>query len=111
MANRFDLEQEIMNCWTIVDDLDFFCKHSALWSQEDKTNYIVGLKTKYEYRFENMFEIFEDCIAKDQFKKYEPKLKGLNPDCYIVDELNQYSSKDLDNVYDELRVNHPGVKV
>jgi len=97
MADRFDLEQEIMNCWTIVDDLDFFYRHSALWSQEDKTNYIVGLKTKYQYRFENLFDIFEECIAKDQFKKYEPKIKG-QPKCF-VDEL---SGKDLDDAYDEL---------
>ena len=69
MSNRFDLEQEIMGCWNIVDDLDFFYRHSTLWSQEDKTNYIVGLKTKYQYRFENLFGVFEECIKKDVFKR------------------------------------------
>lgn len=42
----FDLEQQIMRCWTILDDLE-------------DTEYNKALHTVYSKQFDKLFEIFE----------------------------------------------------
>lgn len=69
MSNIFDLEQQIMRCWTITEDLDSFIKvveETDSISEKDFdtiTNIIVGLKSVYEMHFESLFDIFEGCLA------------------------------------------------
>lgn len=60
-TNRFDLEQQILGCWNLVDELDFVCE---LVQDNDKAmNVILGLKTLYALKFEKCFNTFEQCIA------------------------------------------------
>lgn len=64
--NRFDLEQEILNCWRIVDDLKIL--NEAVLEQDadrDKiSNILTGLADLYEMKFNKTFEIFEECIRQ-----------------------------------------------
>lgn len=72
MTARFDLEQQIMQTWQIIDDLKLFREildsgEFAELSAEftDKIdNYILGLITIYGYRFDRTFQTFEKVCAE-----------------------------------------------
>lgn len=71
MSNRFDLEQSILNCWHIVDDIDILyknvCENDEL-SKDDIANVLLGMKTIYNMRFDETFRQFEDCIKNQEIK-------------------------------------------
>jgi len=69
MKNRFDLEQEIMNCWSIVEDIDTVYHAEHLYENTDEMqNALLGLKTLYELKFEKMWSTFEDCVKQQSLK-------------------------------------------
>ncbi len=66
MADRFDLEQQIMDCWSIVEDI------SILESQGANTTDMVSLAAVYEFKFKRMWDTFEQMVEEKQFKnKYK----------------------------------------
>jgi hypothetical protein len=62
MPDRFDLEQQIMECWKITDDIPMMEAQGA--NVADMTS----LATVYEYKFKRLWETFETIIAEKQFK-------------------------------------------
>lgn len=72
MKNRFDLEQEIMQCWNVVDDINLLYENVSNMNnfekQDEIANFLLGIKTIYNARFEQMFKTFEDCLVKREFK-------------------------------------------
>lgn len=52
--DRFTLEQNIMNCWNVVDDIKSLNKkYSNNGMTEDEVqNYLLGLETIYQVKFE-----------------------------------------------------------
>ena len=68
MDNIFDLEQKIMDCWGIVDDIETL--YAQLLDGETKpttdeiANVLLGIKQLYQYKFSQTFDKFED-ICKD----------------------------------------------
>jgi hypothetical protein len=52
MSDRFDLEQAILGCWHIVDDLELI-KHDEL---------AAALAKVYQAKFEKCFDLFEECV-------------------------------------------------
>lgn len=72
--NRFDLEQDIMNCWSVVDDIKELnrCMLDRRKLTEDEvSNYLLGLETIYQVKFERLFETFEMLIRKNAFNDRE----------------------------------------
>ena len=71
MTDRFDLEQGIMNCWNVVDDIeavrDFFAKNDAL--DKDVADALNGLKTLYQIKFETLFSTFETLVRQGELGK------------------------------------------
>ena len=70
MADRFDLEQGIMKCWNITDDIDMLCE-SVLeneMSQDDISNVLIGLKALYDIKFDKLFRQFEELVRQGAFK-------------------------------------------
>ncbi len=64
MISRFDLEQQFLSCWNIVDELDFV---SELVQDNDKAmNVLLGLKELYQLKFEKCFNTFEQCLTNKQ---------------------------------------------
>lgn len=55
--DRFDLEQDIMNCWGVCDDLKMLL-NSEGYDNDD----IEALARVYQRRFEALWQTFEDCI-------------------------------------------------
>ena len=71
MKNRFDLEQEIMDCWKVTDEINMVTKHfidSPQWEgmsaelADALMNKYFAIAELYELKFTNLFETFVDCI-------------------------------------------------
>lgn len=57
MTNTFDLEQKIMNCWCITDDLDLIARYvqNNEASNEEIAILLNGLKRLYNMKFDDLF--------------------------------------------------------
>lgn len=73
--NRFDLEEELMDCWGITTDIDdllvyirdrgYFEGMSA--EHTDKLiSLLRGIKELYEVKFQRTFSTFEQCISNKE---------------------------------------------
>ncbi len=56
MSNRFDLEEAIMRCWNVTEDLKLISE------AENPVEYAEALQKVYEQKFDNLFKIFESFI-------------------------------------------------
>lgn len=68
MCSQFDFEQKIMHCWSVVDDIDQYVQSQDTLSEDERQNYLIGLKTIYQVKFDDLFKCFEQYI-KTQHKK------------------------------------------
>jgi hypothetical protein len=60
-VDRFDLEQQIMQCWSMVDDLRAFANSGAT------TDEFQALAKVYDRKFDILFETFSTMISEGQF--------------------------------------------
>lgn len=70
MTDRFDLEQEIMKCWNVTDDLDLVIDkfeelELSAKQYDEMLNLLLGIKTLYQAKFEKLFETFGNYIKED----------------------------------------------
>lgn len=68
--DRFDLETDIMTCWSIVEDIKELnrCMLDRRKMTEDEiSNYLLGLETIYQVKFERLFETFEKLVRQNAF--------------------------------------------
>lgn len=71
MSDRFDLEQQILDCWKIIDDIRLLDKNvlegkieGGNMTQDEISNYLMGLESIYELKFSQMFNTFGDLITQ-----------------------------------------------
>jgi len=60
-VDRFDLEQQIMQCWSMVDDVKLFAEQGA------PSDEFAALATVYHRKFETLFDTFELMLNSGQF--------------------------------------------
>lgn len=66
---RFTLEDQIMECWGVVDDLDMVYSTEALYEDQDRMmNVLLGMQELYRLRFERLFQTFEHLIHEGKIK-------------------------------------------
>jgi hypothetical protein len=67
---RFDLEQQIMDCWGVVDDIKTLYRQTDIrqLSEDEWLNCLLGFSTVYQFKFEQLFDTFEKLIAKGDIK-------------------------------------------
>jgi len=70
----FDLEQSIMQCWNVCDDIDLLYSQtmdrSTPLTQDEMANILLGMKSLYHMKFEKCFDEFEDvCRQYHKFRK------------------------------------------
>jgi hypothetical protein len=63
-VDRFDLESQIMSCWTMVDDLRAFANSGAT------TDEFQALSRVYDRKFDILFETFSTMISEGQFAEH-----------------------------------------
>lgn len=64
MSKQFDLEQEILGCWSIVDALETLSKRWDDLQEDEKLNIILGIQALYNLRFETCFDTFEEFLKE-----------------------------------------------
>lgn len=69
--NRFDLEQQILSCWHITDDIGLLHKAVLEGKLDDQeltkdeiSNYLLGLETIYNMKFQELFNTLETLIKE-----------------------------------------------
>ena len=65
MKDRFDLEQQILDCWKITDDI------AMMELQGATTADMTSLACVYEYKFKQLWTTFESMVHERQFKSAE----------------------------------------
>ena len=63
-VDRFDLEQQILTCWSMVDDLRQFANSGA------DTDELRALSKVYDRKFDILFETFSTMISEGQFAEH-----------------------------------------
>ena len=68
--DRFDMEQEVMKCWNVVDDLKVL--HEGVLdrdlTRDQISNILLGLGEIYQLRFEVLFDTFETMVSEGKIK-------------------------------------------
>lgn len=63
MSDRFDLEQGIVQCWNVCDDIQLLLDNWDTMTEDDKQNMLIGMKQIYQLKFQTTFNHFEHCLA------------------------------------------------
>jgi hypothetical protein len=66
MSDRFDLEQNIMQCWNVCDDIQLYLDMYDNMDEDQRMNYLIGLKQMYQMKFERTWDNFEQCVRTRQ---------------------------------------------
>lgn len=64
MSDRFDLEQQILECWKVSDDIRTVLEHG---DKEDMVENFEALARLTDIRFEKLWYIFEQMCSGRQF--------------------------------------------
>ena len=63
MSKMQDLEEQIMNCWNVVDDMKSYL--SAKHLEDDRTmNFLIGMTELYQVKFEKLWDTYEDALRE-----------------------------------------------
>lgn len=70
---RFDLEQQILGCWQVTEDIGVLHKRilegnreGKELSKDDISNFLLGLETIYGAKFDELFHTYEMLIKEDK---------------------------------------------
>jgi len=63
-VDRFDLEQQILTCWSMVDDLRQFANSGA------DTDELRALSKVYDRKFDILFETFSTMVSEGHFAEH-----------------------------------------
>lgn len=67
-SNTFiEMEEKIMKCWGVIEDLETTCQgvmdHN--WSEDDIANALIGMRTIYNLRFDQLMTCFETLLREN----------------------------------------------
>ena len=69
--DRFDLEQQIMKCWQVTEDIQSFEERlidGVTLTEDEQANILIGLRCLYNIKFEKLWEMFESMIRDGKIK-------------------------------------------
>lgn len=66
MTVRFDLEQQIMECWHVTDDMKILTEEilEGDYSKDQISNVLIGLEQLYNSRFNKLLRTFEELLKE-----------------------------------------------
>lgn len=68
MSTQFDLEQRIMECWAVVDDIRVvWTRHldgDKPLTDDEFANVMLGMEKLYDIKFYNLFSTFEKFLKE-----------------------------------------------
>ena len=71
MSDRFDFEQQIMKCWNITEEIELLNEQvleDDTFTKDQISNYLLGLHTIYEVKFNKLFDQFSDMVKEGKIK-------------------------------------------
>lgn len=72
-VSMYDIEQAIMNCWQVVDDINILVKRIEdgidCPSIEDITQVIKAISVLYELKFNALFNTYEEVLQLEKPRK------------------------------------------
>jgi hypothetical protein len=101
--DRFDLEQSIMDCWNVTDDIgmvtDYFVdnpkfEHMPADITDAIMNKYLGIKELYDIRFQRLWDCFEDMVQNKQFVDQTYQLDLWDNDPLVLGDLTDYTMHD-----------------
>lgn len=78
IKDRFDLEQEIMNCWNVTEDIGVIMerlvdsptfKDVPPEAVDKLSNALLGVQQLYDMRFEKLFDVFKASHGLDEYSR------------------------------------------
>lgn len=62
MSDRYDVEQSLMSCWTVIDDIKLLSEAvlDGKMDTDDIANYLIGLHSVYGLKFQKCFDQFSE---------------------------------------------------
>ena len=83
--DRFDFEQQIMECWRVTDDIrtvnEYLLDAPLETDREDKiANMLMGIEALYQAKFDKLFRQFETLVHEHS--------QTLDRDYLGIDEFN-----------------------
>lgn len=95
-TNLFDVEQGIMNCWHITDDLNVLLEElveNDAFTKDQASNFVLGLTTIYESKFDKLFRTFEDFVKnfyaiKNELQRTHQELQKACEEMTRLEEAN-----------------------
>lgn len=85
----FDLEQQILQCWIVTDDIEMLYKHFGDHprfagldpkAEDEMMNLMLGLKSLYALKFETMWKTFEEVAKEYHVRGKRPPTRGEDND-------------------------------
>ena len=76
----FDLEQQIVECWNVVDDIDMLYHHFGdnprfsgmdAKAEDEMMNLLLGVKSMYSLKFQRMWDTYE-IVCREYHKRGKP---------------------------------------
>ena len=55
-----------MECWRVTKDIQDFYHARENMDEDQQMNYLLGLETMYEVKFEKLWNTFEQCVQTKQ---------------------------------------------
>lgn len=88
-SDRFDFEQQIIKCWSVVDDLkdldEGLFEGWLEFNQDSVSNHILAVANTYDVKFHKLWELFESVMMEEVRKN-----KMLEEECTALrDQLMQ----------------------
>ena len=98
--DRFDFEQQIMNCWNVTSDIrtvtEYLLDAPLEDGREDKiANMLMGIEALYNAKFDKLFSQFEDLVRDHA--------RHLDRDYKAVDEFNADQIRKFHEAQQELQ--------
>ena len=66
--NRFDFEQQLLECWNVTKDIktvyEGVCDSSPPMTEDQIANALLGLETLYELKFNKLWSMFENGVSQ-----------------------------------------------
>lgn len=67
MTDRFDLEQQILKCWNITEEIQLLNENVLErdeMTKDEISNFLLGLSTIYDMKFDKLFNQFSDMVKE-----------------------------------------------
>lgn len=66
--NRFDFEQQLLECWGVTKDIKTLCEavcdRSPAMTEDEIANVLIGLESLYELKFDKLWHMFENGVRE-----------------------------------------------